>query len=207
MSRRNWRWACVGLAVGVLAVWPAADARAQVGAYRGGPVGGGPTGPSLFTGAYAPSFYNGPLPSSYSGFGPSYGAGASFLPGPASSSQSAGGITVPISGMTGRAAYGPGTSLPRTAGDYTARSSETPRSDTAYFKVQLPENAQLSVEDFRSTQTGAERYYHTPSTLLPGTTYEYTFRAQWKENDQTVTRDRTIRFKGGDALAIDFTKQ
>src|SRR5690349_12396138 len=71
------------VALAVLLAGPGPGAVAQYAARGGpiiaGPIGGGPAGPSLFTGAYAPSFYVGPLPGAYGSMsGP--GAGAGFMP-------------------------------------------------------------------------------------------------------------------------------
>ena len=103
--------------------------------------------------------------------------------------------------------YGPGASLPGTAADYTSRRPLNLPDNAARFVVRLPENAQLTVETFQSRQTGPERYFYTPPGLQPGQQYEYTFRAQWQENGQTVTRDRTVRFQAGETKPVDFTQE
>jgi uncharacterized protein (TIGR03000 family) len=226
----------VALALAVLLTGSASTARAQY-AVRGGPIiagpiGGGPTGPTLFTGAYAPSFYAGPLPGAYSSLaGP--GAGAGLMPNYASSYPYFGGrniAPVPIAvSYPQQVSYGyvynppprpqapppetpnqtPGGS--RSAAEGAAPAAQPPVTPpvtgSARFTVRLPADAKLWVENFQSKQTGPVRVYHTPANLQTGKAYEYTFRAQWQENGQTVTRDRTARFGVGSELTVDFTQE
>jgi uncharacterized protein (TIGR03000 family) len=230
------------LALAALLAGPTPGARAQY-AVRGGPiiagpVGGGPSGPSLFTGAYAPSFYVGPLPGAYGSMsGP--GAGAGFVPNYTSSYPYFGGrniVTVPtIVTYPQPVAYNvyappppqrpytpetqpnqaPGT--PPSPGNRSAAEGPPPPAASppvtppvtgaAQFTVRVPADAKLWVENFQSKQTGPVRVYHTPANLQTGKAYEYTFRAQWQENGQTVTRDRTARFGVGSELTVDFTRE
>jgi uncharacterized protein (TIGR03000 family) len=76
----------------------------------------------------------------------------------------------------------------------------------AHFSVKLPADAKLLVNDVETKTNGSVRRFHTPATLEAGKSYEYTFRAQWMENAQPVTRDRTVRFKPGDDLTVDLTE-
>jgi uncharacterized protein (TIGR03000 family) len=79
-----------------------------------------------------------------------------------------------------------------------------PTDGSARFTVKLPADAKLWVEQFASQQTGPVRTYNTPFVLRPGQTYEYTFRAQWDQGGQTVTRDKPVRFQAGSDLTVDF---
>jgi uncharacterized protein (TIGR03000 family) len=74
----------------------------------------------------------------------------------------------------------------------------------AHFTVKLPVDAKLWVNDVETKPAGISRRFHTPNNLEPGKKYEYTFKAQWTENTQSVTRDRNIRFSAGDDLTVDF---
>jgi uncharacterized protein (TIGR03000 family) len=81
-----------------------------------------------------------------------------------------------------------------------------PPSGVAHFTVIVPADARLWVNDLETKQTGAKRRFHTPPNLEPGRSYEYTFRVQWGEAGQVVTRDRTVQFKPGDDVSVDFTQ-
>jgi len=81
-----------------------------------------------------------------------------------------------------------------------------PAIGRAWFKVALPADAKLWVNDAPTTQAGANRRFQTSPDLDPLRTYEYVFRAQWRANGETVTRDKTVRFKTGDDLPVDFTQ-
>jgi uncharacterized protein (TIGR03000 family) len=81
-----------------------------------------------------------------------------------------------------------------------------PAIGRAFFTVKVPVEAKVWVNDLETKQTGMSRRFHTPPNLAPTKSYEYVFRAQWAEGGQTVTRDRTVRFKAGDDLPVDFTQ-
>ena len=67
----------------------------------------------------------------------------------------------------------------------------------------VPANAKLWVDDLPTTQTGTAREFVTPPSLEPGKTYRYTIRAQWEENGQPVTRERTVEFQAGKSIIVD----
>jgi uncharacterized protein (TIGR03000 family) len=197
-------------------------------------VRGGPTmpvrGPSLYVGAYAPNFFPGPLPQSF------VGAGASFVPNYASSYPPNRPITVfsvptapafPPIGYYSEVYIPPhrtlalDTDLPAippampqqqrslsTAEPPAPAPPQTPPAATgvAHFTVKLPADAKLWVNEAETKPAGTSRRFHTPTNLESGRSYEYTFRAQWTENAQTVTRDRNVRFKAGEDLTVDFTQ-
>ncbi len=223
MTRRVIAWTA---AVAVLAVLTSPSA-AQY-AIRGGPIYGGPVaggGPSLFTGAYAPPYY--PMPLTGAGYGayylnsvPYYGGAAMVAPpvpptvyvavpgviyNPPAPSQ--GGPQQPPATPPGRT---PAPSRPaegsRSGPADPPAPAPPPTTGQAHFTVKLPADARLWVNEVETKQTGASRRFHTPADLEAGKSYEYTFRAQWTDNGQTVTRDRTQRFKAGDDLTVDFTE-
>ena len=201
-------------------------------AVRGGPIAA-QRGPSYYYGAYAPSFYTGQLPGAYIGPGagagylPNYGNAypqfpnggmvvvpppqvvyypqpavvqpppmRPIEPAPPGPSTPPGPPTTPPSSLSPARPPAPG----------TASSAAPVTSGVAHFTVTVPIDAKLWVNDVETRQTGDRRRFHTPENLETGRTYEYTFRAQWTEGSQTVTRDRTIRFKVGDDLSVDFTQ-
>ena len=88
----------------------------------------------------------------------------------------------------------------------TPNAPPSPGTGRAYFTVNVPIDAKVSVNDVETKEPGVARRFHTPATLVAGKEYEYTFRAQWMENGQPVTRDRTVRFKPGDDIKVDFTE-
>jgi uncharacterized protein (TIGR03000 family) len=105
----------------------------------------------------------------------------------------------------GRAPQGPapGTAAPGT----TAPGTTSPApSAGARFTVTVPADAKLWVNDVETKQSGGTRRFHTPANLEAGRSYEYTFRVQWGEAGQIVTRDRTVQFKPGDDVPVDFTQ-
>jgi uncharacterized protein (TIGR03000 family) len=99
----------------------------------------------------------------------------------------------------------PGIPLTASSGE-TFRLPETNPADVAHFEVKLPENAQLTVDGHPTRKTGAVRHFVSPALLEPGKTYHYTFRAQWPENGQTVTRERTVEFQMGSRQTVDLTR-
>jgi uncharacterized protein (TIGR03000 family) len=220
------RNACIALATVALLAGPIPQAGAQ---YRGGPIYGGPFvggGPSLFVGPYAPPYSS--IPLGGSGYIPPYFNGTPYPNG------NGGNVTVPVG--VPMPYYYPyyavtntyQTPKPAKPIDWDSAKGLTPpggpaegsrsepapaqvpdlplMSGRAYFTVTVPADAKVMVNDAETKNTGIARRFHTPATLEAGKSYEYTFRAQWMENGQPVTRDRTVQFKAGNDLAIDFTE-
>ena len=73
-------------------------------------------------------------------------------------------------------------------------------------KVTLPhEETELVVEGKPIPGTGTVREFET-SPLEKGKTYRYIFTAKWQPNTYTtITRNKTVSFRGGDAIAVDLT--
>ena len=226
---------------GALGITAAADVQAQMyarygGPVYGGPVGGGPAGSSYFLGAYAPSFYVGPMPGSYGASPSGVGAGASFIPNYTSSypffgssgfgqlaGSSAGGYATvfsttflpPISGAQANPVMintYPTTPTPSQGQTGTVPAlpalPERPRPSRggARFEVKVPANAKLWVDYQPTNQTGPVRVFRTPATLQPGKMYEYVFHAEWDRNGQAVARDRAVQFDLGADKVVDFTQ-
>lgn len=200
----------------------------------GGPIYGG--GPSLFAGAYSQPYFGPQLSGAgfgamYIGAYPQFNSvranasvpyyGANIVPmyavpgvvynpipprppetipvGPPSPDGSRSGSTE-ASPTTPRTAPAAGTApLPG------ARPVQ-PAIGRAWFNVAVPADAKIWVNDAATVQAGTSRRFHTPADLDPLRIYEYVFRAQWTDGTQVVTRDKTVRFKAGDDLAVDFTQ-
>jgi uncharacterized protein (TIGR03000 family) len=190
----------------------------------GGPIAGG--GPSLFVGSFSQP-YAGPVLSG-AGFGaayigqyPQYNGYATSAPGvvlrPPVNWNAV--LYQPPPQISTISTTTPST-VPRPSGP-SEGSKEAPNAQKpeppppivvqaaigrAHFTVTIPAAARLLVNDVETSQTGTSRRFSTPPTLDPTRAYEYVFRAQWTDGGQTVTRDRTVKFKAGDDLAVDFTQ-
>jgi uncharacterized protein (TIGR03000 family) len=84
------------------------------------------------------------------------------------------------------------------------QSFNPPPTGPAFLTVRLPAGARLWVEDYQSVQTGPERNLVSPPTLEQGKPYHYTLKAQWEENGQTVTHERTANIQAGSQVTVDF---
>lgn len=79
---------------------------------------------------------------------------------------------------------------------------------TSKIRVTVPhQDAELLVNDKPvGSNSGAFRDFET-TPLEPGRMYEYKFTVQWSPNTYTViTRSATRRFRAGDAVTVDLTK-
>jgi uncharacterized protein (TIGR03000 family) len=75
------------------------------------------------------------------------------------------------------------------------------------IKVTVPQDdAELKIEDKATKATGKAREFETPPVEV-GKEYEYKFTATWRPNNYTViTRNKTVKFKGGEEIVADMTK-
>ncbi len=75
------------------------------------------------------------------------------------------------------------------------------------IKVTVPQDdAELKIEDKATKPTGVTREFETPD-LESGKLYEYTFSVTWRPNNYTtLTRTKSVEFKGGDDIVADLTK-
>jgi uncharacterized protein (TIGR03000 family) len=75
---------------------------------------------------------------------------------------------------------------------------------TATIRILLPSaNAQLSIDDVPTRQTGTERTFISPP-LESGRSYSYTVTAIWQPNNYTtITRTRKVPVKPGQDLQVD----
>lgn len=75
------------------------------------------------------------------------------------------------------------------------------------LKITVPQDdAELQIEGKATKPTGTTREFETPE-LEPGKAYEYSFSVTWKPNNYTtLTRTKSVEFKGGDDITVDLTK-
>ncbi len=93
---------------------------------------------------------------------------------------------------------------PTAAQDPTKPATGTVKSR---IKVSVPQDdAELLIEEKATKATGKLREFETPP-IESGKEYEYKFTAKWRPNNYTViTRNKTVRFKAGDEVTVDMTK-
>jgi uncharacterized protein (TIGR03000 family) len=91
-------------------------------------------------------------------------------------------------------------------GGVQTQSAYAPATNAARIVVRLPADAQLWVDDYQSNQTGPVRQLNTPASLEPGRAYHYTLKAQWNQNGQPVTQERTVSFQAGQSVDVDFNQ-
>jgi uncharacterized protein (TIGR03000 family) len=72
--------------------------------------------------------------------------------------------------------------------------------------VQVPStDAQVWFDGTATRQQGAYRTYQSPA-LPEGNTYSYEVRVRWMENGNAREETRTIRFRAGQSVTVDFTR-
>jgi uncharacterized protein (TIGR03000 family) len=84
-------------------------------------------------------------------------------------------------------------------------SSRVVASNTANIRVLVPPGAKLWFDDQRTTQTGSDRLFETPS-LTPGQDYHYSVKAQWRDQDgKDVALIRQVDVRANATVNVDFT--
>ena len=75
------------------------------------------------------------------------------------------------------------------------------------LKLTVPqEDAELLIEGKQTKPSGPVREFETPE-IEPGKLYEYSFSVTWRPNNYTtLTRTKTVEFKGGDDVTVDLSK-
>jgi uncharacterized protein (TIGR03000 family) len=93
------------------------------------------------------------------------------------------------------------------AGTSTAQDKKDSKKVKSKLKITVPqEDAELQIEGKNTKPTGVIREFETPE-LDQGKTYEYSFSVTWRPNNYTtLTRTKSIDFKGGDEITVDLTK-
>jgi uncharacterized protein (TIGR03000 family) len=89
-------------------------------------------------------------------------------------------------------------------GYYGAPAGDMGPSDrTVLIDVRVPPDAEIWFEGAKTQSTGMFREFVSPA-LEPGQDYTYQVRARWMENGQEVNKDRELRVRAGNQLALDF---
>jgi uncharacterized protein (TIGR03000 family) len=79
-----------------------------------------------------------------------------------------------------------------------------PSDNIGRVRIRVPEGARLWVDGQATKQTGSQREFETPP-LQPGSTYQYSIKAQWSKDGQTVERTLPVRVRANRTTAVDFT--
>jgi uncharacterized protein (TIGR03000 family) len=92
------------------------------------------------------------------------------------------------------------------AGVGTAQEKKAEKAKSK-LKISVPQDdAELQIEGKATKPTGTVREFETPD-LDVGKAYEYTFSVTWKPNNYTtLTRTKSVEFKGGTDITVDLTK-
>lgn len=91
------------------------------------------------------------------------------------------------------------------------KPADSPKADVKKVKSKLTitvpqDDAELFIEEKLTKPTGTVREFETPE-LEVGKAYEYSFRVVWRPNNYTtLTRTRSVEFKGGEDLRVDLTR-
>jgi uncharacterized protein (TIGR03000 family) len=89
---------------------------------------------------------------------------------------------------------------------YPTEGEEPRDANVAMLDVRVPADAQVWIDGSKTTQTGTERRFESP-TLTPGKTYSYDVRARWMGDEGEVTRTKHVTFHAGDRVSVDFMKE
>jgi uncharacterized protein (TIGR03000 family) len=94
----------------------------------------------------------------------------------------------------------------------TPKAEKTEKSAAAkvktLIKVTVPQDdAELKIDGQVMKAQGEKREYDTPD-LEAGMEYSYEFTAKWMPNNYTtITRKKSVKFKAGEPLTVDLTKE
>jgi len=155
-------------------------------------------GNSYYGSSYNSGYYSQPAYGSAYYAQPAYSSGYYSQPAYGTASPYAQVYTSQPSVTTTMAGY----YAPTTAGATAASTTQEPNS--AMLEVRVPANAEVWFGNSKTEQTGAVRYFASPS-LEPGATYTYDVKARWTGADgQPVERAKTARIQAGARVAVDF---
>jgi uncharacterized protein (TIGR03000 family) len=76
-------------------------------------------------------------------------------------------------------------------------------NNLARIHVRVPANAQLWVADALTTQSGAQRDFHSPA-LTPGRTYVYVIKVRWVQDGQTIEQTRRVEVQANKTTNVNF---
>jgi len=88
-----------------------------------------------------------------------------------------------------------------------AKQKDEKKGAKSKLKILVPQDdAELLIEGKTTKPTGPTREFETPELEI-GKQYEYTFTVIWQPNNYTtLTRTKSIEFKGGEDIVADLTK-
>ncbi|MBL8798717.1 MAG: TIGR03000 domain-containing protein [Planctomycetia bacterium] len=90
--------------------------------------------------------------------------------------------------------YGPSVVLPA-----------APVNASVRLQVIVPENAQVWVDNHKTSSTGTNRYFDSPP-LDPARVYSYTLKAEWQQDGKPMSAEKTVSVTAGSQPVVDFTK-
>jgi uncharacterized protein (TIGR03000 family) len=80
------------------------------------------------------------------------------------------------------------------------------RAQQALLKVRLPRpDARVLIDGQPTEQTGTERAFVSPR-LEQGKNYTYTVKATWDDGGREMSREKTVQFRAGQDVGVDFTR-
>jgi uncharacterized protein (TIGR03000 family) len=168
-----------------------------------------PWGWGGYYGSYGPMYYNYGYPGYYS-YGYYYPRYYGWSAGPYYSSgyytYSPGYYVYPSYSYVPQYAYSSASPSYRSFYPADMEGEEAREANTAMIGVKVPADAQVWIEGSKTTQTGTDRRFESPS-LTPGKTYSYDIRARWMGDSGEVTRTKHVTFHAGDRVTVDFTRE
>jgi uncharacterized protein (TIGR03000 family) len=75
------------------------------------------------------------------------------------------------------------------------------------IRVRVPADARVWFDGDPTSQSGTDRVYTTPDLPDVQKRYRYTLRASWTAGGKPVTRSRTVVFRAGEQVTVDFLTQ
>jgi uncharacterized protein (TIGR03000 family) len=73
----------------------------------------------------------------------------------------------------------------------------------AHLVVQVPDEAEVWIEELKTQQTGTTRRFVSPP-LVAGTDYRYAIRARWTAGGRAVERTKTVVVHAGEQVSVSF---
>jgi len=137
-----------------------------------------------------------PLNPGYNGYSESR---SSYGPAPTYSAPYATPAIAPSTGQTEVRSF-----YPSPAGDEYGRLNGTSEEKRpVWINVSVPANAQIVIENYKTTQGGAQRAFVSPP-LARGQQYVYHITAKWQDAGREVVRTREVTVRGGDVVNLGF---
>jgi uncharacterized protein (TIGR03000 family) len=92
---------------------------------------------------------------------------------------------------------------PWTAGQVIEPIFVAPAEPIAYLDVQVPENAEVWIDDTKTQQSGAARVFVTPPLAGDGI-FTYEIKARWDENGKPMEQTQVIVVQSGKRVSVAF---